>query len=173
MTEGSEHRKERLEMVPFFDFETGRVVQIPAAELRPGAVQARVQGIEGIVWILANQIKPGAFQLEEFDDEVRELIREIQTAFAEHRPLSLEEWEEGFRRDANAEQEIALWPHAANVYSDFAVYEPEPSRRDETYRCVIACLISGPEALWHVFKPELLGRAKAEEIVARFFGKKG
>jgi hypothetical protein len=165
-------RDGQLAMVPFFDFETGRVVQIPAAELRPGAVQARVQGIEGIVWILPDQIEPGELKHEQLDEELRALIRQIQDAFAEPRPLSFEEWEDGFRRDANPEREIALWLHAANVYTAFADQEISPPRRDEIYQCVVGCLVSGPEGIWHVFKPQLLGRAKAEEIVARFFPKR-
>ena len=36
--------------VPFYDVECGRVVRIQASELRPGAVQARVEGIDGNVW---------------------------------------------------------------------------------------------------------------------------
>jgi hypothetical protein len=39
------------ETVAFFDVEIGRVVHIPASELRPGAVQAQVQGIDGLVWL--------------------------------------------------------------------------------------------------------------------------
>jgi hypothetical protein len=70
------------ETVPFLDVERGRIVRIPASELRH--------------------------------------VRQIQAAFAEHRQLTFEEWEEGFRRDANPEREIAIWSHAADVYITFA-----------------------------------------------------
>src|SRR5262245_41215003 len=104
------------EMVRFYDVESRRVVDIPASVLRPGAVQAQVQGIDGLVWLLPDQLKQGEIKHPEFDEGIRDYIRQIQGAFAEHRPLSFEEWEDGFRRDADPEREIALWSHAADVY---------------------------------------------------------
>ena len=59
------------EMVPFFDVESGRVVQIPASELRPGAVQARVQGIEGLVWLLPDQLRQGDVKHPPLDEGIR------------------------------------------------------------------------------------------------------
>jgi hypothetical protein len=122
------------ELVPFFDVESGRVVRIPASELRPGVVQARVQGIEGLVWLLPGQLKQGDVKHPPFDEGTRTYIRQIREAFAEHRPLSFEEWEDGFRRDANPEREIALWSHAADIYTAFAGSEASAERRRDTYR---------------------------------------
>lgn len=158
--------------VPFFDVESGLVVQIPASELRPGAVQARVQGIEGLVWLLPDQLKPGEIKHPPFEEGIRTYIRQIQEAFAEHRALSFEEWEDGFRRDATPEREVALWSHAADIYTAFASHEPSAERRRDLYRCIVACLTSGPDAVWHVLKPEVISRAEAEQIVNRFFGKR-
>src|SRR5438477_2186522 len=154
------HGRSSGEMVPFFDVESGRVVQIPATELRPGAVQARVQGIEGLVWLLPDQLKPGEVKHPPFDEDVRAYIRQIQAAFAEHRPLSFEEWEDGFRRDAEPAREIALWSHAADVYTAFAGTEPSPERRKDVYRCIVACLTTGPDTVWHVLRPAVLSRAE-------------
>jgi hypothetical protein len=36
----------------------------------------------------------------------------------------------------------------------------------------LACLTTGPDAVWHVLRPETLSRAEAEQVVNRFFGKK-
>jgi hypothetical protein len=161
------------EMVRFYDVESRRVVQIPASELRPGVVQGRVQGIEGVVWLLPEQLQQGEIKHPPFDESIRAYIREIQEAFAEHRSLSFDEWEAGFRRDANPEREIAIWSHAADVYTAFASNEPDPERRRDTYCCIVACLTSGPETVWHVLKPEVLTRAEAEQVVNRFFGRSG
>ncbi len=89
----------------------------------------------------------------------------------EQRPLSFEEWEDGFRRDANPEREIAMWLHAADVYTAFAGDEPAADRRRDVYRCIVTCLSCGPDAVWHVLRPEVLNRAEAEQVVNRFFGK--
>ncbi len=37
------------EMVPFFEVENKRVVRIPVSELRPGAIQVRLQGSNEVV----------------------------------------------------------------------------------------------------------------------------
>jgi hypothetical protein len=47
------------------------------------------------------------------------VIRKIRTTFLEHRSLTLEEWEHGFRCDWNPDPEIAIWSHAADVYAEF------------------------------------------------------
>jgi hypothetical protein len=159
------------EMVPFFDVKSGRVVHIPALELRPGVVQARVQGIEGLVWVLPDQLKQGEIKHPPFDEGIRAYIRQIQEAFTEHRSLSFDEWEDGFRRDANPEREIAIWSHAADIYVAVAGSEPSAERRKDVYRCIVACLTTTPESVWHVLKPAVLSRAEAEQVVRRFYGK--
>jgi hypothetical protein len=106
-----------------------------------------------------------------FDESVRADIRHIQEAFVEHSPLSFNECEYMFRCDTNPEQEIARWSHAADIYAEFAASELSAERRRDIYLCLGACLTSRPDAVWHVFKPEVLSRAEAEQIVNRFFGK--
>jgi len=102
---------------------------------------------------------------------IRAYIRQIQETFAEHRSLSFDEWEDGFRRDANPEREVAIWSNAADFYTAFAGSEPSAERRRDIYRCVVACLTSGPAGVWNVLQPEVLSRAEAEQVVDRFFGK--
>jgi hypothetical protein len=158
------------EMVRFLDVETGRVVQIPALELRPGTIQVQMEGI-GLVWALPHQFKDGGVRHAPFDERVRAYIHQIHETFGEHRHLSFDEWEDGFRRDAKPEREIALWSHAADVYTVFACDEPSPERRKDVYRCVVACLTATPDTVWHVLKPTLLSRGEAEQIVNGFYGK--
>jgi hypothetical protein len=164
-------RRPSQEMVPFLDTEAGRVVRIPASELRPGAIQVRLQGSDEIVWALPEQLHQGEVKHAEFDEGVRDYIRQIQAAFAEHRPLSFEEWEEGFRRDADPGREIAIWSHAADIYTAFTVNEVSPERRRDVYRCIVTCMTTGPKGVWNVLRPEILSRAEAEQLVNRFFGK--
>lgn len=96
------------ETVPFLDVASGRVVRIPAAELRPGVIRVRLEGTDEVVWALAKDLRPGEVCHPPFDEGTRAYIRQIQAAFAEHRPLSFDEWEIGFRRDSTPEREIAL-----------------------------------------------------------------
>jgi hypothetical protein len=164
-------RRPAPDTVPFFDVESRRVVRIPASELRPGVVQARIQGIDEVVWVLPTQLRQGELQHPPFEEGIRAYIRQIQAAFAEHRPLSFEEWEDGFRRDADPAREIAIWSHAAEVYQAFAGQEPSPARRKDMYRAIVACLTTSPETVWHVLRPEVLSRLEAEQVVNRFYGK--
>lgn len=164
-------RQPRQEKVPFLDVEAGRVVRIPASELRPGAIQVKLQGTDEIVWALPEQLRQSEIRHPEFDEGIRVYIRQIQAAFAEQRPLSFEEWEDGFRRDANPEREIAFWSHAADIYTAFATNEPSADRRHDIYRCIVTCMTTGPDAVWRVLRPEVLSREEAEQVVNRFFGK--
>ncbi len=164
-------RQPSQEMVPFLDTAAGRVVRIPASELRPGVIQVRLQGTDQVVWALPEQLHQGEVMHPEFDEGIRDYIRQIQAAFVEHRPLSFEEWEEGFRRDANPEREIAIWSHAGDVYTAFAGNEPVAARRKDVYRCIVTCMTTGPDAVWQVLRHEVLSRAETEQVVNRFFGK--
>jgi hypothetical protein len=61
--------------------------------------------------------------------------------------------------------------HAADVYTAFAGTEPDVDRREDVFRCVLACMINGPDAVWQVLQTQVLSRAEAEQVVNRFFGK--
>lgn len=166
-------RPKLQEMVPFLDGDSGKIVRIPVSELRPGTVQVRLQETGEVVWALPDQLQPADFQHPEFDEEVRDCIRQIHKAFAEHRPLSFEEWEDGFRRDGNPAREIAIWLHAASVYQKFAANEPDPACRWDIYRCLVACMTAtGPEEVWKVFRPAALSREQAATVIKAFGGQK-
>lgn len=158
-------------MVRFYDTERERVVEIPASELAPGVIQVHHQGIEGVVWIEADKLHQGNLKHPPLSEDMREYIRRIQNAFKEHRDLSLEEWEEGFRRDTNAAKEIACWCHAADVYLEFAESESSSDRRRAIYECVVACLIASPDTVRHVLRPSRLSREEIARIVGKFFVK--
>jgi hypothetical protein len=125
-------------------------------------VQARVQGIDQIVWVLPEQLQEGEIRHPPFAEALRAYIRDIQAAFAEHRDLSWEEWEEGFRRDAHPEREIAGFSYAADVYRLFTANEESALRRREIYRFLIACMTTSPDSVWHVVKLSELKRSQAE-----------
>src|SRR5688572_16480780 len=118
-------------MVPFLDTEAGRVVRIPASELRPGTIQVQLHPSCEVVWALPEQLQQGEVKHAEFDEDIRDYIRQIQATFAEHRRLSFEEWEDGFRRDTDPAQEIAIWLHAAHIYVMFAADEEGADRRKD------------------------------------------
>jgi hypothetical protein len=97
-------------------------------------------------------------------------IEVINAAFAEHDPLSMDEWEDGFRRDATPEREIALWLRAAEIYRAFTADETSAERRRDIYRCLVACMVSTPAIIWSVLSPEILTHEDATTIVDAYFG---
>lgn len=162
--------RKSAETVPFYDARNRRVVRIPAAELRPGATQVQLAGKQELVWVLPQDLQAGAVRHPPFDEDLRKYIRQIKADFAEHRPLTLDEWEQGFRRDANPEREIALWSHAADVYRAFASPASSLERREDVYRVIVACLTTSPDSVWRVLEPKVLTREEADSIVKRFYG---
>lgn len=158
--------------VAYYDAETQQLVRIPRSELRPGAVQVQIEGIDydGPVWVLPDQLEAGPIQHERFDEDVRDYIRRIQDVFAEHRSLSFEEWEDGFRRDRDPVREIALWSHAADVYAQCAEHEHDAERRRDIFLCIVTCMNTGPETVWDVLRPAVLDQADADRVITMFYG---
>ena len=92
--------KQPLQTVPVFDLKTKRLFTMPAVELALGMVQSNLQGIEGAVWVDSAVLKatPGHSH-GLLPEEMPERLRKIKAALDEVRPMSLEQWEDGFRRD--------------------------------------------------------------------------
>ena len=162
-------KSESPDTVPFYDFETRSVVRIPRRELSPGAIQAQIQGMDEVVWVLSGQLKQGPLQHEPFDEQIRDYLRRIQSAFAEHRDLSLDEWEDGFRRDAHAGREIALWSHAADTYLQFTADEQSADRRRDVYLCIVTCMTTSPDSVWSVLEPQRLDKSDAQRVINHFY----
>jgi hypothetical protein len=98
----------RQEAVRVYDLETKTITTIPAQELAPGMIRAKVEGIEGEVFIEAAQMGETPYRQPPFSEGIRKRLEEIRNTFVEVRPLSLEEWEDGFRRDTNPEKEVLV-----------------------------------------------------------------
>lgn len=159
------------ETVAFLDVDAERVIRIPASELPPHAIQVQLQESQELVWALPEKIQMGELKHPPFDEDVRDLLRKIKKAFDEHQPMSLEQWEDGFRRDTHPEREIAIWLHAADIYTAFTAEETNAERRADVYRCVVACMTTGPDTVWQLLRPATLSRAEAEKVVNKFFSK--
>jgi hypothetical protein len=164
-------RRSAAEFVPFLDV-SGRVIQIPSSAVGPGMIPVRLQGSEETVWAMTEHPTASSeLRHPPFDEQVRSYIRNIHETFAEHRPLSFDEWEIGFRQDANAWQEIALWSHAAEVYRVFGEKDLSPERRKEVYRVIVSCLAATPDTIWKILELKVLNHRETKRIVRRVYGK--
>jgi hypothetical protein len=72
-------RRSAAEFVPFLDV-SGRMIQIPSSEVRPGMIQLRLQGREEKVWAMPEQLEAGDVRHSPFDEQVRSYIRNIREA---------------------------------------------------------------------------------------------
>src|SRR5262249_43084598 len=77
---------------------------IPAAELAPGMVRIQFRDREGEFWVDATHLKKSPPHQIEFGPEFLEVFEFLSETFAEVYPQTVEEWADGFRRDANPKQ---------------------------------------------------------------------
>lgn len=157
------------ETVECYDFETKKVVSISKNEIGSGFVQARIEGQDELVWVNASKLEPATIKHASFDQEARSYIQQLQRIFSEHYRLSVEEWEDGFRRDSNPEREIAIWLYSSEVYEMYSANLESAEARAELFRCILACMNTQRDAIWDVLEIEVLDRGFAEKVIARFF----
>ncbi|MBC8141808.1 MAG: hypothetical protein H7Y38_10260 [Armatimonadetes bacterium] len=169
----NKHKPDTLGTVPVYDIPTKKIIRIPAAELAPGMIQARINGIEEVVWVDAGQLSEGNIKHPPFAAERHRELEAMYATLSEVYPISFAEWEEGFRRDQNPANEIAIWKHIADVYERFALRDNQtsPARRKDYFRLILTCSNSPRQNIWQVTQLETLSRAEAEPVVAAFYNK--
>ena len=162
-----------MKLVRYLDPETRRVVRIPAAELAPGSVLANIRGVGDGIWIAADALKPGPLRHPPFDEAARVPLREIQIALERVCPTTIEEWEDGFRRDTHPGREIALWLHVARTLQrtmDAGVAADVPQREEAIYRVLVACMTGTREHVRHIHGAAGLSAADVDRIVENYYG---
>ncbi len=155
--------------VRIYDFKTEEVREIPAAELAPGYIQANVAGV-GTVWINSAHATQGEYRHGPFGNEMRAFIdKRIRVPLLEAFPKTLEEWEEGFRRDLNVEQELAVWVFLADKLTEFTKAEQlNTMQQTEALNIMLHCTTGAPENALEVVTLVHLSRKQAERAVAPF-----
>ena len=158
------------DLVPYHDFSTGKTTLIPKAELGPGAVLAQIQGQPHPVYADSAQLQQGPHQHPPFEGELKDMIVSLANDLAEVRPLSFEEWEDGFRRDRIPDREIAGWIHLAAILqtmtATFSLGLPE---RKECYRVLIACYTGERATVRERSDPRLLSEEQVDLAIKYFF----
>jgi hypothetical protein len=79
----------------------------------------------------------------EFPSDVREIFRRFERVFASFYPRTVEQWEEGFRRDRYPWGEIAMWEWWANTIEQFTAHltgtdAAVGEKREEVVRLVMS-----------------------------------
>jgi hypothetical protein len=161
------------DMVRVYKPTTKTITEIPASQLTPNMIQAQVEGIDCVHWIDAGELKMGERQAESFPEDIRDLFRDLKAKLDEVYLMSIEEWEDGFLRDANPEQEIALWLHVAEIYSRFtSERDLNLEQKKEYFRVLVTCMNSARERVFQLSRPHLISKTEAEKIIAAYYGEK-
>ena len=76
----------------------------------------------------------------EFPLATKERLERMREALVDAYPISQDDWEDGFRKDANPEQEIRLWEYITKFYTYFANKRvPSIAGRKELLSYLLAC----------------------------------
>jgi hypothetical protein len=162
-------------MVRLHDPDTDAVVTVPKRELRPGMIRAQILGKEGqpgeIVWVDPASLNVNwALKHASFGAEIREVLEEIRIALHEVYPLTLEDWEHGFRCDDHPTREIRLWLHAARVFKHFTDgWDLDPDQKAHIFQVLTECLNNGRNHLLLKEGPRTLSRRRVQAITDYFF----
>jgi len=149
-----------------YDVETKCKSTIPVVELAPGMVRANVLGV-GVVWVDASKIsRESPYRHPAFSPEIRGLLREIKECVDEHYCRTIEDWEDGFRRDKDVEQEIAIWLRLARTYRQ-ATEGKEMTRgqRRDYFNVLLSCVNNGREAALEVVQLSAISREEAQRLL--------
>ncbi len=158
------------ELVPYYDFITRKTILIPKAELSPGTVLVQIEGDPGPVYVDAAQLQQGPYQHPPFEGDKRAAIQSLVIDLADVRPLSFEEWEEGFRRDQNPAYEIAGWVHLAAILKAMSNQHGfGPAAKKECYWILVACFTGSRDTVRDRSAPKLLSDFQIDQAAKYFY----
>jgi hypothetical protein len=157
-------------LVEVYDFKSETSRTIPAAELAPGMVRVKLQNGR-VVWASVTDLKQGKLVHGPFSGEVRGYVEKIQKSLEEVYPHDYAFWEDGFRRDAKPEPEIALWLHIAQLFETFKENRSTTlEERKEAFKVLVACSNGTQETALQTVQLNNLPRSDAQLLVHQFFG---
>lgn len=149
--------------VHVYDFATRRVATMPTNELAPGMALAKVQGVDGHVWVDMTQAKPGTNYFHpSFPPETRRQIAWIADVLKDVHPLSLHDWEDGFRRDLSADRQIFIHTCIAEAFKRFTEGgHMSVIQKRELYHAIVQATLSTREAFAAVVSVAAVSRTEA------------
>lgn len=129
----------------------------------------------GRVWVNSAQVKSGReHKHPPFEPGVRDIIeREIRKPLAEVWPKTLAQWEDGFRRDTEPEQEIGVWCRISDRFVEFSKSEGlDKAQMQECFNIMLHCSTIPTEQVLDVVTLNALTREQAQRAIEAFYGAK-
>lgn len=113
-----------------------------------------------------SQIRPGPIRHESLSADLLEQIQAIYDVLGPYFSMTLEEFEVGFMRDANPEDEVGLWLSITGVWIDYhEKYLDDVAMSDADEKKLLAALIAistGIDDPTKLGVPEKIGRRLLE-----------
>lgn len=117
-----------------------------------------------------SRLRPGPYQHAPFEGVTRRAIQEIVNRLREVDKTTFETWEDGFRRDLNAEREIAFFRHLGRTYSQVTEGRPlSLERKGEIYRALSLAAVGGSNASIDPDGFAILVAAEIEALAREFW----
>lgn len=164
-------RREKPDLVRYYDGETKTVVRIPKAELRPGVVLVQAEGDAEPMYADASALKLGSVQHHaELPSEIRSDIAQLAADLEDVHPQSVADWEDGFRRDRDPARELAGWLHLAAILKVMTTrHRYDLPRRKECFRVLVACFTGDRATVKERSDPKLLPVSEVDQTIKYFF----
>lgn len=158
-------------LVKVYDPDTKVITLMPTAELSAGMCRVKLSTLPDEVWVEAAKLKTtSVIRHPAFTGPLEARIRYIERSLREVYPQTYEQWEDGFRSDLHAEDEINDWVHLCRCLNDFIAWNQSPrEERQQAFAVLSACLIGTPETALEICAQKLPNRQKAESLVRAFF----
>jgi len=153
--------------VEVYDFDTKKVYLLPQEKL--GAEMIRINLDGKIYWANSNQLTQNTFQHPPFEGELKQRILNIQKELESVNSQTYAEWEDGFRRDQNPKNEIAIWERIVSVYRKFSKNYPDVAAKKEIYKIAVLCSYSEESAVLTQANVKVISSQVAQEIIAEYY----
>ena len=153
--------------VEVYDFDTKKVYLVPQDTLGPEMIRIDLEG--KVYWADSNQLTQNTFQHPPFEGELKQRILNIQKELESVNSQTYVEWEDGFRRDQNPRNEIAIWEHIVSVYQQFQKNYPDVAAKKEIYRIALLCSYSEKSAVLTQANVKLISVQAAQEIIDEYY----
>jgi hypothetical protein len=160
-----------MSTVRVYDTKTEPLTSIPARELAPGMIRVIIEDMDGEVWVDANQLNAGRdYYHPPFEGKRRELMSMFADTFHDVYPRTAERWEDGFRRDENADKEIAMWVQMAYAFEHFTQGRKLSfEQRKDIFNVIGTAVNNGKEMVLLTMNPLTLSKKRVKEIVEFLF----
>jgi hypothetical protein len=156
--------------VRVYDWKTGSISVIPAAELAPGYIRVTREGV-GQVFTRIDQLDASApIRHPPFSREVRRIFWRLKKALDDVCTQTMDAWETGFRKDQDPGPQILSWVRTAQLYEKcLRILRPIGlDSRKGIFQVIQSCTVNGPEHALQVLNVPAESRAIVLKIVEIF-----